>query len=190
MPGSTNCSATAGSRPERQALVHGAMFTRGPSRSQAHGDLRRRLGRRGRRDAVSQPVAEDVLRPVPRLGHAGLQRRQHDGRRGGPLPGRAWGPSGVTAAVLAATGPVGQRVAELLAAQGADVAARLTNAGPAEQTCRAIAGGQANARLTPRAVRTEAGLGVGLPQYSTCRRGRCGGCGTALRREAKIYSVA
>ncbi|MCL6504365.1 MAG: bifunctional NADP-dependent methylenetetrahydromethanopterin dehydrogenase/methylenetetrahydrofolate dehydrogenase, partial [Pirellulales bacterium] len=54
-----------------------------------------------------------------------------------------------TAAVLAATGPVGQRVVRLLARQGAQVRVCSRNLARAEEICRRVAAQAAPARLEP-----------------------------------------
>lgn len=59
---------------------------------------------------------------------------------------------GASATVLAATGPVGQRVARLLAGEGAAVHAVSRDLLRAEQTCAAIAGRVDGARLEPVAA--------------------------------------
>lgn len=57
--------------------------------------------------------------------------------------------SGLTATVLAGTGPVGQRAAQILAAEGAMVRVASRSAERAAQTCAAIAAALPEARLVP-----------------------------------------
>ncbi len=60
--------------------------------------------------------------------------------------------AGTTAAVMAATGPVGQRVVRLLARSGASVRVASRSRARAEEVCRAVAGRVASASLTPCAT--------------------------------------
>ena len=114
-----------GVRPEAvRDLVYGALFTRGPA------DLNRTAIFVGGSDvaageAVLKAVTEDLLRRLPRLGPASTPTAatpRPPRPCWPPWKGRAGSLDGVAAAVLAATGPVGQRVARLLARLGADVA--------------------------------------------------------------------
>ena len=112
-------------------LVYGALFTRGPA------DLHRTAIFVGGSDvsageAVLKAVKKTFFGPLPGLGPVRRQRLQHD--RGRRRAGRARGrPAGSLAgrprvAVLAATGPVGQRVARLLGRLGAIGRRRLARA--------------------------------------------------------------
>ena len=114
-------------RPGLRGPVHP-----GPGRPAPHGDLRRRLGRGGRRGGPGGGE-EDLLRPVPGLGPVRRQRLEHHRRRrraGGACRARAARSRACRAAVLAATGPVGQRVARLLGRLGAIGRRRLARPRP------------------------------------------------------------
>jgi saccharopine dehydrogenase-like NADP-dependent oxidoreductase len=67
-----------------------------------------------------------------------------------------------TALVLAATGPVGQRVARLLARQGANVRAASRSVARAQEACSAVAAVVADAKLTACETSTTAGLQAAL----------------------------
>jgi intracellular sulfur oxidation DsrE/DsrF family protein len=64
--------------------------------------------------------------------------------------------SQATAAVLAATGPVGQRVVRLLARQGAQVRVCSRTLARAEEVCRRVGSQVSSARLAPLAASSEA----------------------------------
>jgi hypothetical protein len=66
--------------------------------------------------------------------------------------------AGAHALVLAGTGPVGHRAAQLLAAEGAEVRVASRTRDKAEQTCFAIAKVVSAARVTPVATGTDAEL--------------------------------
>ena len=66
--------------------------------------------------------------------------------------------AGAHALVLAGTGPVGHRAAQLLAAEGAEVRVASRTRDKAEQTCFAIAKVLSAARITPVATGTDAEL--------------------------------
>jgi methylenetetrahydrofolate/methylenetetrahydromethanopterin dehydrogenase (NADP+) len=70
--------------------------------------------------------------------------------------------SGTPALVLGGTGPVGQRVARLLARQGAEVRVGSRQHGRATQVCHEIAGKVPGARLDPVATGTSAELAAAL----------------------------
>ncbi len=66
--------------------------------------------------------------------------------------------AGAQALVLAGTGPVGHRAAQILAAEGAEVRVASRTRDKAEQTCFAIAKVLSAARITPVATGTDAEL--------------------------------
>lgn len=66
--------------------------------------------------------------------------------------------TGASALVLAGTGPVGHRAAQILAAEGAEVRVGSRTRDKAEQTCFAIAKVVSAARITPVATGTESEL--------------------------------
>jgi NADPH:quinone reductase-like Zn-dependent oxidoreductase len=70
--------------------------------------------------------------------------------------------AGVAALVLGGTGPVGQRVARLLARQGADVRVGSRQQARAAQVCQEIAAKVSDARLTPVATGSAAELAAAL----------------------------
>ncbi|RLT11903.1 MAG: bifunctional NADP-dependent methylenetetrahydromethanopterin dehydrogenase/methylenetetrahydrofolate dehydrogenase [Planctomycetota bacterium] len=66
--------------------------------------------------------------------------------------------TGASALILAGTGPVGHRAAQILAAEGAEVRVGSRTRDKAEQTCFAIAKVLSAARITPVATGTDAEL--------------------------------
>jgi hypothetical protein len=66
--------------------------------------------------------------------------------------------AGASALVLAGTGPVGHRAAQILAAEGADVRVGSRTREKAEQTCFAIAKAVSAARVTPVATGSDSDL--------------------------------
>ncbi|GDY10967.1 MtdA bifunctional protein [Planctomycetia bacterium] len=66
--------------------------------------------------------------------------------------------TGTSALILAGTGPVGHRAAQILAAEGAEVRVGSRTRDKAEQTCFAIAKVLSAARITPVATGTDAEL--------------------------------
>ncbi len=70
--------------------------------------------------------------------------------------------AGTETVVLAGTGPVGQRAAQLLAAEGAKVRVASRSIGRAQQTCESIADVVPGAALTPCETTSEAGLSAAV----------------------------
>ena len=133
MPAPTSSSATAASRRSTcSGLVHGAIFTRGPK------DLKRTAIFVGGSDVA----AGEALLAEAREAHAAAVRPARVGACSTPTartrpppppsarPARHLDLTGATALVLGGTGPVGQRVARLLAAAGGRRPRRLPAAGP------------------------------------------------------------
>jgi hypothetical protein len=182
-----------GVTPEQvEGLVHGAMFTRGPK------DLRHTaifIG--GSQVAVGEALLAKVRQtffgPVrvsvmmdsngsnTTAAAAVLSARKHASL------------SGATALVLGGTGPVGQRTAQLLAVEGAQVRVGSRTRKRALQTCRAISMLIPNARVEPFPTATPDDLS------SACREAQvviaAGAAGVELlpadlRRSAKTLRVA
>lgn len=136
-----------------QALVHGAIFTRGPS------DLKRTAFFIGGSDvAAGEKLVEEVRKHmIPQYGLQVSVLMDANGcnttaaaavrvaARHGPLAGAA-------ALVLGGTGPVGQRVGRLLARQGAEVRLASRKLDRAQAACQHIRAAIPNARLTPAAT--------------------------------------
>jgi hypothetical protein len=134
-----------------RGLVHGAIFTRGPQ------DLRNTAVFVGGSNVAQ---SELLLREV-RASSVGPMRVSvmFDANGANTTAAAAvlaaanhLSLSGTEALVLAATGPVGQRVVRLLAREGAFVRAASRDAGRAAEVCRAVQGLVANARLTPLGI--------------------------------------
>lgn len=149
-----------GVKPEQvRDLVHGAIFTRGPK------DLKRTAFFIGGSDVAS---AERVLQEVQKhmLPQYGLQVSVLFDANGANTTAAAAvraaarhiDLSGSRAMVLAATGPVGQRVALLLAGQGAQVVAGSRQQARSAQVCEAIRARIPNCHLEPVATSTPADL--------------------------------
>ena len=140
MPGRDDIFSYGGVTPEKvMPLVHGCIFTRGPK------DLHRTAIFVGGRDVAAGercwPRCEAhaaAVRPE-RVGDARLQRREHHRGRRRPRRRPAPGPASTPALVLGGTGPVGQRVARLLArARRAQVRVGSRQKDAAEAACEAI----------------------------------------------------
>jgi len=121
------------------ALVHGAMFTRGPK------DLHHSAIFIGGRDAV---VAEKLLEQVRECFFGPMRVSVLLDPNGANTTAAAAVLAaarhvelkGATALVLAATGPVGSRVVRLLAREGASVRVTSRTMARAEEVCRRLAG--------------------------------------------------
>jgi len=118
-------------------LVHGAMFTRGPNdlkntavfiggSTVAAGELLMRQVVESFFGPIRVSVMMDANGANTTAAAAVLAARRHVDL------------SGITATVLAATGPVGQRVVRLLAAEGAEIRVASRRLERAEQVCREI----------------------------------------------------
>jgi hypothetical protein len=147
-------------------LVHGAIFTRGPK------DLKRTALFIGGSDvAAGERLLEEATRHVlPQFGlrvsilldASGANTTAAAAVR---AAARHLDLAGTPAVVLAGTGPVGQRVARLLARQGADVRVGSRQAERAERVCQAIRARVPGARVEPAAT----GTADQLRQAVTCR---------------------
>lgn len=135
--------------PEQvRSLVHGAMFTRGPQ------DLHHTAIFIGGSDVAA---GETLLKQVTSCFFGPMRvsvlldaNGANTTAAAAVLAAARHVPlSGALATVLAGTGPVGQRAARLLAAQGAQVRIASRNAQRARDVCDAIAKGLPAARLEP-----------------------------------------
>jgi len=142
-------------------LVHGLMFTRGPK------DLHHSAIFVGGSDVS---VGEDLLKAVTKCFFGPLRCSVMLDANGANTTAAAavlaaaklLKLADVTALVLAGTGPVGQRIARLLARQGATVRVASRKLDRAESACAAIAakipGAKLSAVATPDEVTTQAAL--------------------------------
>lgn len=141
-----------------EPLIHGAMFTRGPT------DLKHTAIFIGGSDVtagerVLERVRATFFGPVrvsvmmdsngsnTTSAAAVLSARKHFGSF-----------AGVEALVLAGTGPVGQRAAQLLAVEGASVRVASRSRDRAAKTCAVIAGQVPDAKLSPWSTANDADL--------------------------------
>ncbi len=140
-----------GVKPEQvQGLVHGAIFTRGPS------DLKRTAFFVGGSDVAAgeRLLAEVRKHMLPNFGLRVSVLLDANGANTTAAAAvhaasRHLDLRGVPAVVLAGTGPVGQRVALLLARQGADVRVASRQHSKASVVCDAIRAKVVGARLEP-----------------------------------------
>jgi len=140
-----------GVRPEQvQTLVHGAIFTRGPK------DLKSSAIFIGGSDvSAGESLLEEVRRHLlPQFGlRVSVLLDANGANTTAAAAVRAAARhielNGAPALVLGGTGPVGQRVARLLARQGAEVRVGSRQRARAEKVCEAIRGKFPNARLEP-----------------------------------------
>jgi methylenetetrahydrofolate/methylenetetrahydromethanopterin dehydrogenase (NADP+) len=154
----------AGVRPEQvRNLVHGAIFTRGPM------DLKSTALFIGGSDVAAGEalLAEAIKHMLPKFGLRVSAMMDANGANTTAAAAvraaaRHLTLSGTPALVLGGTGPVGQRVARLLACQGAEVRVGSRQHGRATQVCHEIAGKVPGARLDPVATGTSAELAAAL----------------------------
>jgi hypothetical protein len=153
-----------GVKPEQvQALVHGAIFTRGPK------DLKHTALFIGGSDvAAGERLLEEALRHM--IQPAGLRVSVLLDPNGANTTAAAAVRAAARhldlaqtrAVVLGGTGPVGQRAARLLARQGAQVRVGSRQQSRAAGVCEAIRARVAGARVEPIATATEDGLRAAL----------------------------
>src|SRR5947207_3913504 len=150
--------------PEQvQGLVHGAIFTRGPK------DLHRTAIFIGGSDVAAGEAVLDAVRRTL-LPAWGLQVSVLLDSNGANTTAAAavraasrhLNLKDVPALVLGGTGPVGQRVARLLAREGAEVRVGSRQEARAASVCREIAGKVPTAKLTPVATGSPADLAAAL----------------------------
>ncbi|MBI3407861.1 MAG: bifunctional NADP-dependent methylenetetrahydromethanopterin dehydrogenase/methylenetetrahydrofolate dehydrogenase [Planctomycetes bacterium] len=143
-----------GVTPEQvQALVHGCIFTRGPK------DLKRTAifiggsdvaaGEKLMHQAVKAMLPAFGLRVSVLLDANGANTTAAAAVR---AAGRHLALKDCPALVLGGTGPVGQRVARLLAREGAEVRVGSRQQSRAAAVCKELAGKVSGARLTPLAT--------------------------------------
>lgn len=145
-----------GVKPEQvQTLVHGAIFTRAP------GDLKHTAIFVGGSDVAAgeKLLQEAVKHMIPQFGlRVSILLDANGANTTAAAAVRAAAKhlelNGVPALVLGGTGPVGQRVARLLAREGADVRVGSRQASRAAGVCREISAKVAQAKLTPVATGT------------------------------------
>jgi hypothetical protein len=149
-----------GVRPEQvQSLVHGAIFTRHPD------DLKRTAFFIGGSDVAAgeRLLAEVQKHMLPKFGlRVSVLLDANGANTTAAAAVRAAARHGTLsktrAAVLGGTGPVGQRVALLLARQGAAVRVGSRQQDRAKTVCERIASRVAGAQLEPAATGDSAGL--------------------------------
>ena len=151
-----------GVEPETvQSLVHGAMFTRGPA------DLKNTaifVG--GSSVALGERIFESIqkcffgpMRVSTMIDSSGANTTAAAAVL---AASRHVDLSATTALVLAATGPVGQRVVRLLAREGAAVRAASRSADRAQTVCDAVNSAVQGAEITAHESSTDAGLRAAL----------------------------
>ena len=119
-------------------LVHGCIFTPRAERPEPHRDLRRRVGRRGRRSGTARSASTH-----PQYGlSVSLMLDSNGSNTTAAAAVRAAGRhldlSSVKSLVLGATGPVGQRVVRLLARNGGHVRVGSRLKDKAEAICAVV----------------------------------------------------
>jgi hypothetical protein len=156
-----------GVRPEQvRDLVHGAIFTRGPK------DLKSTAIFIGGSDvAAGERLLEEVHRQLlPQFGlRVSLLLDANGANTTAAAAVRAASRhlefKGVPTLVLGGTGPVGQRVARLLARQGAEVRVGSRQRARAQKVCEAIRAKMPDARLEPVATSSS-------PDLQSAQQGR------------------
>jgi hypothetical protein len=154
-----------GVKPEQvQALVHGCIFTRGPK------DLHRTAIFIGGSDvAAGEALLDEVkkhLLPQWKLQVSVLlDSNGANTTAAAAVRAAAWHVdlTGVKALILGGTGPVGQRVARLLARHGAEVRLGSRQRSRAEQVSNALRARIKGAQVEPFATGTRAELELALP---------------------------
>lgn len=144
-------------------LVHGAIFTRGPK------DLKRTAFFIGGSDVAAgeRLLAETVKHMLPQFGLRVSVLLDANGANTTAAAAvraaaRHLDLRGVPAVVLGGTGPVGQRVARLLAREGARVRVGSRQAERAATVCAAIRAAVSGAQVEPAATGAAAGLEAAL----------------------------
>ncbi len=94
---------------------------------------------------------------------------------------------GAKAVVLGGTGPVGRRVAQLLASDGADVSLTSRAMERAEYACREIAGRLVGAKVTPVAIAAPNATEIALREAEVVIA--CGAAGVELVSESSICKI-
>jgi hypothetical protein len=140
-----------------RGLVHGAIFTRKPS------DLKRTAIFVGGSDvALGEKMLAEATKSMLSFLKVSVMLDSNGANTTAAAAVRVAGKhltlKGTKALVLGGTGPVGQRVARLLAMEGAEVRVGSRQTSRAEQICKDIAGRFPSAKLTPVATGTPAEL--------------------------------
>ncbi|MEI7685542.1 MAG: NADP-dependent methylenetetrahydromethanopterin/methylenetetrahydrofolate dehydrogenase [Planctomycetota bacterium] len=136
-----------------RGLVHGAIFTRKPS------DLKRTAIFVGGSDvALGEKMLAEATKSMLSFLKVSVMLDSNGANTTAAAAVRVAGKhltlKGTKALVLGGTGPVGQRVARLLAMEGAEVRVGSRQTSRAEQVCKDIAGRFPSAKLTPVATGT------------------------------------
>ena len=140
-----------------ESLVHGALFTRGP-KELAHTAIFVGGSNVAAGEAVLKKVCRTFFGPM-RVSVMMDSNGSNTTAAAAVLACRKHVPlAGTHVLVLAGTGPVGHRAAQILAAEGAEVRVASRTRDKAEQTCFAIAKVLSAARITPVATGTDAEL--------------------------------
>jgi hypothetical protein len=154
----------AGVKPDQvQGLVHGAIFTRGPK------DLKRTAIFVGGSDVAAGEalIQEAQKHMIPAFGlRVSIMLDANGANTTAAAAVRAAGKhvdlKSAAALVLGGTGPVGQRVARLLAREGAEVRVASRQAARAQGVCTAIAQKVPTAKLQPVGTATPQELAAAL----------------------------
>jgi hypothetical protein len=150
--------------PEQvQALVHGAIFTRGPNSLKSTaifiGGSDVSAGETLMAEAIKHMLPKFGLRVSIMLDANGANTTAAAAVR---AAARHVDLKGIAAVVLGGTGPVGQRVARLLAREGADVRVGSRQLVKAAKVCDAIRSRLPHARIQPVATATHTDFGAAL----------------------------
>jgi len=140
-----------------EGLVHGAMFTRGP-KDLAHTAIFIGGGNVAVGEKLLKKVTKTFFGPVRVSVMMDSNGSNTTAAAAVLCAAKHLDLKGTTALVLAGTGPVGHRAAQLLAAQGATVRVGSRTKEKAEQTCAAIASVLPEAKLSPVATGSPAEL--------------------------------
>lgn len=167
-------------------LVHGAMFTRGGDDLKdtaifiggSDVDVAERL-MAACRDAFFGPIRVSLMLDANGCNTTAAAAVVAAGRHV-DLPGSK-------AVVLGGTGPVGRRVALLLASDGADVSLTSRSLDRAEHACREIAGKVSDAKVTPFAIGSPGATESVIREAEIVIA--CGAAGVELVSESAIRSV-
>ncbi|MBX9677600.1 MAG: NAD(P)H-binding protein [Gemmataceae bacterium] len=154
----------AGVKPEQvQGLVHGAIFTRKASDLKSTaifvGGSDVAMGEKLLAECVKHMAPQYGLRVSAMLDSNGANTTAAAAVR---AAARHMDLKGAAALVLGGTGPVGQRVARLLAREGADVRVASRQQSKAAAVCQEIAGRVTGANLQPIGVSSPQELSSGL----------------------------
>jgi hypothetical protein len=177
-----------------QAMVHGAIFTRGPK------DLKRTAIFVGGSDvAAGEQLVEEVRKHlIPQFGLQVSVLMDANGcnttaAAAVKVAGQQVPLKGAKALVLGGTGPVGQRVARLLARQGAEVRVASRKKERAESVCAAIRARVEGAKLSAVATTSDQDVAAALAGQSLVFAAGAAGVqllSKAVRQQARELRVA